>query len=83
LFHALYEKDVFTNKTTKTDLGRFIDLHVTYSKNAKDIQIKKSYDNTFDIIPSKKNGVKGQPISQVSRKRLDNIEEGLFSFLKD
>lgn len=82
LFHALYQKDIFTKTTSKTELGRFIDLHVTYSKNDKDIQIKNSYNKTFDIIPKKK-GVKGQPISEVLRKRLDKIEDGLFSFLKD
>lgn len=83
LFHALYQKDIFTKTTSKTDLGRFIDLHVTYSKQGKDIQIKKSYNNTFDLIPSKNNGVKGQSISEVSRQRLEKIENGLFSFLKD
>ena len=83
LFHALYQKDIFTKKTSKTELGRFVDLHVTYNKQGEDIQIKQSYSKTFCAINSKKNGVKGQPISQVSRQRLEKIEDGLFSFLKD
>ncbi len=81
LFHALYEKDIFTKTTSKTELGRFIDLHVTYRKLNKDNNIKKAYDSTFGLIPSKKEGVKGQPISNELRQRLDKIEEGLFDFL--
>lgn len=83
LFHALYEKDIFTKTTSKPDLSRFIDLHVTYRKQNKDINIKKAYDSTFDVIPSKKVGVKGQQISLKIIERLEKIEDGLFDFLKN
>jgi hypothetical protein len=83
LFHALYEKDVFTKTTSKTELGRFMNLHVTYRKLNKDIDIKKAYDSTFGLISSKKEGVKGQAISLELLQRLEKIEDGLFDFLKN
>jgi len=82
LFHALYEKDVFTEATNKADLGRFIDQHVTYRKLNIDKVVKKAYDSTFGLISPKKEGVKGQPISLELLQRLEKIEDGLFDFLK-
>ncbi|MDQ8011391.1 MAG: hypothetical protein REI96_02995 [Flavobacterium nitrogenifigens] len=83
LFHALYEKEVFTKSTTKSDLGRFIDRHVTYFNLDKDIQIKRAYDSTLNLNPLKKEGANGQRISFKSIQRLQKIEEGLFDFLEN
>ena len=83
LFYALYEKGIFTKTTSKADLGRFVDKNVTYSKQNKDIDIKKTYDSTFDLINSKNKDVKGQKISLKVIQRLENIEDGLFDFLKN
>ncbi|MBF2709321.1 hypothetical protein [Flavobacterium soyangense] len=81
LFHSLYLKGVFSKDTTRLDLGRFIDRNITYKKGDNYINIKNANDDLTELLPAIKTSVVRQPISNVSRQRLDDIEEGLFSFL--
>lgn len=81
LFYSLFKKGVFSKDTTRLDLGRFIDRSITYKKGDEYLIIKNANDDLGDLLPSIKTGIVRQPISNESRQRLDNIEDGLFSFL--
>jgi hypothetical protein len=81
LFYSLYKKGVFSKDTTRADLGRFVERSITYEKGNKNHIIKNANDDLGDLLPAIKTSIVRQPISNVSRQRLDDIEEDLFSFL--
>lgn len=83
LFYALYKKGVFSKNTTRSDLGKFMDRIITYNDGKKDIEIEYANDSLAELLPSIKTSKPRQKLSNVSKDKLEKIEDGLFDFLKE